>query len=67
MPKDIKKYIRDIIGTKVENIKYFIFYIFFKPRVVINGRKDLRGYSKGVKKLCYQVNSKDLTRQDENG
>jgi hypothetical protein len=47
MLEDNKKYRVVIMGIKVENILYFIFY--FELRIVGKHRKDVGGHGKGCK------------------
>jgi hypothetical protein len=43
MSKDTKKYISDIVSTRVKNILYYIIYVF-EPRIIeMHGRKDIGG------------------------
>jgi hypothetical protein len=43
MSKDTKKYIMDIMNTRVKNTLYYIIYLF-EPRIIeMHGRKDIGG------------------------
>jgi hypothetical protein len=52
MLEDIEKYIRDVVGFKVENVLYVY---FFKPRIIEKHRMDIRGHWKGPQRFIFKL------------